>query len=424
MKELIKRLIPPSVLAALLPRYHRALASLGAILYGHPSRRLKVVAVTGTKGKSTVTELVTAILEEHGYTVALASTIHFKIAGHTQPNKLKMTMPGRFFLQRFLRRAVLAGCEWAVIEMTSEGARQFRHLGIDMDALIFTNISPEHIESHGSFENYLAAKLSIGCALEQSCKRPRSIIANADDDHGADFLALHVDHALPFSRDDAQPYHTSETGTEITFQGTTMTSVSAGEFTIDNMLAAATFAYHVGIAPETMRRAFERTRVIPGRVEHIDEGQDFDVVVDYAHTADSLEKLYRAFPNRTKLCVLGNTGGGRDTWKRPEMGAIAEKYCERVILTDEDPYDEDPEKIVRDMVAGMQREPTIVMDRRRAIRYALTLANEDKGDLVLISGKGTDPYIMRARGTREPWSDARVAREELQRLLGKSDSAV
>ena len=153
---------------------------------------------------------------------------------------------------------------------------------------------------------------------------------------------------------------------------------------------------------------------VQGRVEHIDAGQDFLVVVDYAHTPDSLQALYGAFPAQKKICVLGNTGGGRDTWKRPLMGRIADESCEKVILTNEDPYDEDPRAIVDAMASEMKHPPEIIMDRREAIRHALTVARHS--DAVLISGKGTDPFIMGANGSRLPWSDAQVVREELERL--------
>ncbi|HQT83209.1 MAG TPA: cyanophycin synthetase, partial [Candidatus Paceibacterota bacterium] len=143
----------------------------------------------------------------------------------------------------------------------------------------------------------------------------------------------------------------------------------------------------------------------------------FIAIVDYAHTPDSLKALYSAFPRHRKICVLGNTGGGRDTWKRPEMGRIADETCDKVILTNEDPYDEDPVVIVEAMAAGMKRTPDIIMDRREAIRAALRAARS--GDAVLISGKGTDPFIMGPKGTRLPWDDATVVREELGRLLAE-----
>jgi UDP-N-acetylmuramoyl-L-alanyl-D-glutamate--2,6-diaminopimelate ligase len=155
--------------------------------------------------------------------------------------------------------------------------------------------------------------------------------------------------------------------------------------------------------------------LVKGRVEHISAGQSFDVIVDYAHTPDSLEKLYKTFISKKKVCVLGNTGGGRDTWKRPEMGRIAEEFCEVVILTNEDPYDEDPQKILSDMKAGMKKkEPYVIMDRRSAIREAFVFAKKIPDSMVIISGKGTDPYIMEANGKKTPWDDAEVIIEELK----------
>ena len=184
-----------------------------------------------------------------------------------------------------------------------------------------------------------------------------------------------------------------------------------------NALAAIKMSAALGVPLSATATALATLPPVQGRVERIEAGQNFMVIVDYAHTPDSLRALYGAFPNRRKICVLGNTGGGRDIWKRPEMGRIADETCEKVILTNEDPYDEDPRAIVDAMAKDMQRAPLIIMDRREAIRRALSLAKS--GDAVLISGKGTDPYIMGARGAKTPWSDAKVVREELERLLGK-----
>ena len=169
--------------------------------------------------------------------------------------------------------------------------------------------------------------------------------------------------------------------------------------------------------------AAEALRTMPpikGRVEQFESSKDaakqVTAVVDYAHTVDSLEKLYQAFPDKPKVCVLGNTGGGRDTWKRPEMAAVAEKYCDHIILTNEDPYDEDPKKIIDDMVKGLSNTEklTVIMDRKEAIRKAIELVPQ--GGYVLVSGKGTDPYIMEANGKKTPWSDAEVVQELLTEL--------
>jgi UDP-N-acetylmuramoyl-L-alanyl-D-glutamate--2,6-diaminopimelate ligase len=164
-----------------------------------------------------------------------------------------------------------------------------------------------------------------------------------------------------------------------------------------------------------IKSAIEKFSEIKGRVERIKEGQDFDVVVDYAHTPDSLRALYKAFENHKKICVLGNTGGGRDTWKRDEMAKIAADMCDEIILTNEDPYDDDPQKIVSDMASAIpEAKPIVIMDRREAIAKAISLARS--GDSVLITGKGTDPYIMGQNGSKIPWSDAQVVREELRKI--------
>jgi len=411
----LEKFIPRRLYRMGQPTYHYLLAFLGALLYRFPSQKIKIVAVTGTKGKTSVVELVNAMLEEAGHTTSLASTLRFKIADESARNLRKMSVPGRFFLQSHLRKAVRAGCDWAILEMTSEAAKQFRHKFISFDALIFTNIAPEHIESHGSFEKYRDAKLKLAHAVSGSSKRPRIIVANANDAVGKKFLSVPVDQSVPFSLSDAKPYEVRERGATITYKGVKIETPLSGAFNIENILASATFATAAGVSTETVRAAVEKFSGIPGRVEFIQEGQDFSVVVDYAHTPDSLEKLYEAFGYAKKICVLGNTGGGRDTWKRPEMAHIAAAHCAEIILTNEDPYNEDPEKIVREMAEAIPgAHPDIILDRREAIRAAISRAQT--GDAVLITGKGTDPYIMTANNTKIPWDDRDVAREELRAL--------
>ncbi|MFM2374553.1 MAG: hypothetical protein RLZZ234_548, partial [Candidatus Parcubacteria bacterium] len=173
----LRKLIPRPLFALVRPLYHYLMTTLGAVWYRFPSRHITVIGVTGTKGKSTVTELINALFEADGRRTAVAGTIRFKVGEATEPNLHKMTMPGRFFMQRFLRRAVDAGCSVVILEMTSEGAKQYRHKWIDLDALVFTNITPEHIESHGSFEKYIAAKFELAKSLERSKKRPRRAVA-------------------------------------------------------------------------------------------------------------------------------------------------------------------------------------------------------------------------------------------------------
>lgn len=385
-----------------------------AIAYGFPARKLTVIGVTGTKGKSSVSDMLYTTLKDNGYKVASASTIRFAIQEESEPNRFKMTMPGRGFIQHFLARAVKAGCTHAVVEITSESTRDFRHLFLFLDALVFTNLQKEHIESHGSFEKYAAAKMKIGKALVRSRKRPRAIIANDDDVASRPFLALPVETSLPFSYKDASDVSLSPGRASFVYEGTPFSLQLPGSFSIMNALAVITAAKFVGAPLAGIATALSNLKRIPGRTERIEEGQPFNVIVDYAHTPDSLSALYAAYPGK-KICVLGNTGGGRDTWKRPEMGRIADEACDEVILTDEDPYDENPASILAAMAAGMQRTPQTILDRREAIRTALSLAQPE--DTVLITGKGTDPYICRAKGKKEPWSDAAVVREELTNLI-------
>jgi len=422
MLRILRMLIPKRLFAALQPLYHSMLATLAAIRYGFPSKKMFVIGVTGTKGKSTVTELLSAILEEAGHTTAVSNSIRFKIADASERNLYKMSMPGRFFMQRFLARAVAEDCGFAIIEMTSEGARLNRHKHIALDALIFTNLAPEHIESHGSFEAYRDAKLALRDALVRSQKEHRVVIANKDDKYGALFLDV-PDGILrrPYSLKQAEPYAVNDRGVLLTFEGTSIHSPLVGIFNIYNILAAAACARFIGVHVDDIKRAVEKLAVVKGRVEKMDEGQHFDVFVDYAHTPDSLEQLYQAFPKERLICVLGNTGGGRDTWKRPAMAQIAERYCHEVILTNEDPYDEDPRAIVGAMAEAMEQTPTIILDRREAIRASLSHAKER--DVVLITGKGTDPYIMGPRGGKQPWSDEAVVREELRALLEEAEES-
>lgn len=421
----LKRAIPNPILGLVRPPYHHLLAYLGARRYQYPAKELCVIAVTGTKGKSTVVELIAAILAAEGKQVASLSTIQFRIGDIVRRNMYKMTTPGRFFVQGFLRDAVEAGCTHAVIELTSEGAKQFRHRYLSLDALVFTNLTPEHIESHGSFEQYKTAKLSIARELQNSPKRPRFIVANVDDEHGQDFLNTKVEAKLSYSLNDLKLHTLHKDGVGLVMQDgeeeVTIRVPLVGLFNVYNVLAAVTLTRAMGINLRTIERALRSLPPIKGRVEHFESPRNakkhITAVVDYAHTPDSLRQFYEAFPGVFKIGILGNTGGGRDTWKRPEMGSIAERHCDRIILTNEDPYDEDPRSIVESMAKGIEdkNKLDIIMDRRLAIHTAIQECPD--GGYVLISGKGTDPYIMGPHGSREPWSDSEVVKEELEQLI-------
>lgn len=415
IKRLIEAWVPRNLYRTLLAPYHLAWTVLMALRYGFPANKLIVIGVTGTKGKSSVTEMLAAAFTKGGHTVAVSSTIHFRIGDELRPNTYKMTLPGRGFIQRFLAEAVGKGADVAIIELTSEGALQYRHLLLSLDALVFTNLEREHIESHGGLENYFQAKYRIGKALARSSKRPRAIIANADSEYGKRFLLLPVEHHLPFSLADAKDLELQGEQSTFTVNDVAFRLPQPGAFSVMNALATIKTAAFFRVPLEAISDALTELTRIPGRAEQVEAGQPFLAVVDYAHTPDSLRALYEAYAGRRKICVLGNTGGGRDTWKRPLMGQIADEHCAEVILTNEDPYDEDPDLILKAMRQGMKREPRIIMDRREAIAAALGLAKA--GDAVLITGKGTDPYLMEANGKKTPWSDTAVVREELEKLV-------
>jgi len=410
LKSFVRGLTPSFILAL----YHYSLSFLSAAVLGFPAKHMEIILVTGTKGKSTVSELLYTTLKETGHKTALISTIKFALPEETIPNKLKMTMPGRGQIHRLLAKARKQGATHAVIEATSEGVKLFRHTFLFPSVLVFTNLQKEHIESHGSFENYKNAKLKYAKAIE---KNGGAIVANKDDAHAEDFLA-HAKTRIPYSVEELENLQTTPRGVSFIYKGESVSLPLPGVFNAANALAALKVAELMGITMSDAAKALQKVERVRGRVEFIDEGQNFSAVVDYAHTPDSLNALYGAFGKQRKICILGNTGGGRDTWKRPLMGQIAASNCDVVILTNEDPYDEDPQAIIDQMSENMNPKPTAIMDRREAIRHALKEAQE--GDVVLISGKGTDPYIMEADGKRTPWDDATVVREELALLVPKN----
>jgi UDP-N-acetylmuramoyl-L-alanyl-D-glutamate--2,6-diaminopimelate ligase len=407
-----KRFIPRRLFSVVAPLYHRALARTGALVYGLPSRKLTVIGVTGTKGKSTVVYLTAKLLRAGGYPTASVGSLGFTIKDEHWPNELKMTMPGRFKLQKFLRRALKAGCTHVVMEVPSEGLAQGRHLGVRFDGAVFTGLHREHIQAHGSYENYRAAK-------ELLFKITRNVhVINADDPESKRFGSY------PAKRRIYYGIHGGEMRAMDVAVGAHRSTFDVynqefyinlgGRFNVYNALAALATAAMYGVDLPTAKPVLEGIDHIPGRMEWI-QTEPFGVVVDYAHTPDSLKAVYETLkPAATRLiCVLGAAGGGRDSWKRPEFGALAEEYCGRIFLTNEDPYEENPDQIVGDIVSGFsdaEREHPkhrIIMDRGKAIAAALAEAVD--GDIVVITGKGSETSIAVGGGKKVPWSDRQTA---------------
>ena len=411
--------------------YHYILAGVANLLYRFPSKKIYVIGVTGTKGKSTTVELINAALEAVGKKTALCSSIRFKIAGEVEKNTSGMTMPGRLFLQRFLRRAVSAGCEYAIVEVTSQGILQHRHRFIQWDAALITNIRPEHIDAHGSFENYRNSKVSFfDYAGRYSRKRKTFFINEGDQAQG--YFAEAADgygNIVYFSRErfiDKDLNQGRDSIGDWLF----------GNFNLENAAAANAVAQHLGVDWPIIKKTFKAFQGVPGRMEYL-QREPFGVVIDYAHTPDSLAKIYNAVLEGKKqgsakklICALGAAGGGRDKWKRPVMGRIASEHCREIVLTNEDPFDEDPLQIIEEIKAGISplrwsearstkwsgNAPYVyeILDRRAAIEKALSFAK--KGDVVVITGKGSEDWIRVANGKKIPWNERKVTKEILQNL--------
>jgi len=432
----LKKIIPLRFFMALQLPYHFLLAFSAALWFWFPSRKLFVIGITGTKGKTTVVELIHEILQAGGEKTASVSSLRFRVGGDTEINEKKITMPGRFFLQRFLHRAVKSGCRYVVLEVTSEGIKQFRHRFINFSAAVMTNMEREHIESHGSFERYLRAKLDLFWRLPMSAVA----VINRHDPYMDRFCAATGARKIFYGKDEikflGRTYLIRDVrvGSEnISFEvgGQNFTVSLCGEFNLYNILAAVSVGLLQHISLEKISEALAHISGIPGRMEFVQK-KPFVVVVDYAHTPQSLKNVYaflKELSQKSKaksqnlICVLGAAGGGRDKWKRPEFGRIASQFCGEIILTNEDPYDENPQSILDDIENGLSqiRNPKSeilnfrkILDRREAIREALKLAKS--GDAVVITGKGAEPWIMGPDGSKIPWDDRDVVREELKKI--------
>ena len=395
--------------------YHYLLALIGAVIYGFPSKKLVVVGITGTNGKSTVVHLITEILEstfrQTQGKIASLSSIRFKIGDKEEKNMLKMTMPGRFKLQKFLRKAVNAGCKYMVLEVTSEGIKQFRHKFIDFDGAVFTNLTKEHIEAHKGFENYKKAKGKLFQALEKSPKTNKFAVLNSDDQNFGYFGDLFSGKKYFYGMRNQKAEITPEK------IGLKLDNL-LGEFNLCNALAAYCAGIALGIEKNKVLEILKIAKGISGRLELV-VNEPFKVFVDYAHTPDGLENVYKTL-GKNLICVLGSTGGGRDKWKRPEMGKIAADYWKEIILTNEDPYNENPEQILSDIRSGIQNSKFEIqnlheiIDRREAINKASLSAKI--GDTIIITGKGCEPWMCVEDGKKIPWDDREIAKEEFKKL--------
>jgi UDP-N-acetylmuramoyl-L-alanyl-D-glutamate--2,6-diaminopimelate ligase len=433
-KSLIKNLAPGWMVSA----YHFCLAYLAAFWYGFPSKEMVVIGVTGTKGKTSTCNFIWSCLSAGGYRVGLLSTANIKIGQNEFLNNFHMTMPGRFLLQKFLFQMAQAGCRMCVIETSSEGIKQFRHKGIFYDILVFTNLSPEHLPSHdGSFEKYKEAKGQVFAGLSKDRKKvvdrveiKKIIVANHDDPYQDYFLGFWADQKITYGLGDgvdfqARNIKVSPNGVDFQVNALNFHLNVLGAFNVYNALPAIALAEACGVSALQIQRGLEQVKVIPGRVEKIEAGQSFTVLVDYAHEARSMNAVLDAArkiaPKGAKVIVLlGAEGGGRDKNKRSQMGEVAGTKADYVVVSNVDPYDDSPEEIIEDIAeaaerAGKVRDKNLfaIEDRRAGIAKTLSLAN--KGDIVVITGKGAEQSMI-IKGKRLLWDDRKVTREELEKL--------
>jgi UDP-N-acetylmuramoyl-L-alanyl-D-glutamate--2,6-diaminopimelate ligase len=465
----IKKIIPAKLFKKMQPVYHFFLSWLSAVIYGKPSEELIVIGITGTTGKTSSVYLTAKMLEEAGYRVGYTSTAMFSDGKKEWLNDKKMTMPGRFFTQRMLKKMLANKCHYAVIESTSEGMRQFRHKFINYDMVVFTGLYPEHIESHGGFENYKKAKGKLfehlkkcntkytndrkEVQLQKGLKKldlnrvKKTIVANLEDEHAGYFLDFWAERKVGYLSTGSNienrdlPENVEKVFWENKNKDSAVFSLKSkdlgireemvdmkilGDFNIANSMNAVCIGLLQGMDMKDIKRGLESVEGIPGRLEKIDLGQNFYAVVDYAFEPNALLKAYDTLdklkPERI-IHVLGSAGGGRDADRRPKMGALAGKRADVVIVANEDPYDEDPELIIEQVAVGAEKENKKkdedlfrIPDRREAIKKAVSLA--DKNDLVFITGKGSEQGICVADGKIIPWDDRKVIREEIRRKIG------
>ncbi len=416
-----------------------ALANLACTFYGYPARQLCTIGITGTDGKTTTSNLISAIFESAGRPTGLMTTANFKIRGQEWENATRQSTLEALEVQQLLRRMLDAGVSHAVIESTSHGLELRRVHGCEFDVGVVTNITHEHLDFHKTIEGYRRAKARLFEMLDPQrdkglgC-RPVAIL-NRDDssyeilkpycrvpilDYGVDTPAAvrAVDMQL---QADCTRFRAVLPEAEIAIE-----TRLVGRFNVSNCLAAIATAYSQGIAPADIARGLASVAGVTGRMERIDEGQSFTVIVDYAHTPDSLEKVLAILRPLTagKLMVVFGSAGERDVQKRPIMGRIAAQMADFFVITDEDPREEEREKILDEIAQGAEavgkrrgKDFLCIADRTEAIARAFAQAKA--GDTILLAGKGHEQSIIIGR-EKFPWDDRRVAREQLRQLMKAS----
>jgi UDP-N-acetylmuramoyl-L-alanyl-D-glutamate--2,6-diaminopimelate ligase len=389
------------VAKVVVPDSRKALAVMSANYYNHPSRALTMVGVTGTNGKTTTTHLIKAILEAAGQRVGLLGTIEYRIgdevipASHTTPESLE--------LNELLSRMAKLGCQSVSMEVSSHALHQSRVYGLNFDAAVFTNLTQDHLDYHGTMEEYFRAKR----ILFENLKSDAVAITNADDAWGMQIAGSSPARTFSYGVAEhadirAADIRLSIEGSSFTLwfknQQTTMTTPLVGRFNVYNVLAAYSTGLALGHSPETLEQGIRSVNSVRGRFERIASPKGWTAIIDYAHTPDALEKCLRTIHDvlpregRGRIITVFGAGGDRDRTKRPLMGSVAGQWSDIIIVTSDNPRTEKPQGIIDEIVAGIPRgaQVTKEIDRRAAIHSALRQARS--GDVVLIAGKGHEDY--------------------------------
>jgi len=403
----------------IVPDVRAAMPAVAARFFGEPTKELRVVGITGTNGKTTTAFLVRALLEAAGVQTGLLGTVKSIVGGREEA--VERTTPEAIDLQATFRRMLDAGDRACAIEVSSHALELGRAEGIEFACRVFTNLSQDHLDFHNTMESYYLAKRRL---FETGGDAPS--VVNVDDEYGRR-LAGEIERPLTYAIDRDADYRARDVrfdpaGSSFTCETPdgplAIETRLPGLFNVENSLAAIAAARALDVAPEAIQRGLAGADRVPGRFEPVEEGQEFTVLVDYAHTPEALANVLRAAREitRGRLHVVFGAGGDRDRAKRPLMGAAASKLADRVIVTSDNPRSEDPDTIVDEVLAGTSGDAEREVDRRRAI--ALAVESAEPGDVVVIAGKGHEQGQEFEAGRKEPFDDVTVAREALRSALG------
>ncbi|HHW06612.1 MAG TPA: UDP-N-acetylmuramoyl-L-alanyl-D-glutamate--2,6-diaminopimelate ligase [Clostridia bacterium] len=417
--------VPDGVTVIQVPDARLALAGLAACFYGYPSRRFHLIGVTGTNGKTSTTILLDAVFRRWGRKTGLLGTISNRVGGEVIP--ASHTTPESLDLQKLFKLMADAQTDYVMMEVSSHALSLHRVAAAEFDVGVFTNLTRDHLDFHRDFQEYREAKGKLFTLLSGGAKAGRKYgVVNKDDPNSEYFMKTSPVPVLTYSL--TQPSDYQATDIVITAKGASFrlkgkdfppfTLNLTGRFSVYNGLAAVAVALEEGVPVDIIREALAELPGVPGRFERVDAGQDFTVVVDYAHTPDGLENVLRTAREvcSGRIITVFGCGGDRDRTKRPLMGHVSGRLSDYTIVTSDNPRTEDPEAIIAEIVPGVKEaggKYEIVVERKAAIQKALTLAGA--GDLVLVAGKGHEDYQI--IGTKKyPFDDRKVVREILESM--------